>query len=157
LFKFKIPTGTNGDSYDRYLIRLDEMRESLNIMQQALHFLKYFEDVDNLTYNVNNNKITPPTRGFMKFFMESLILHFKLYSEGVIVPKEESYFLVEAPKGEFGVYLVSNNTNIPVRCRLKAPGFSHLYGLNFLSKGLFLADLVTIIGTLDLVFGEIDR
>lgn len=157
LFNFRIPTGLKGDSYDRYLIRLDEMRESLNIMSQALNFLKYFEDVDQLTFNCDNNKIVPPSRGFMKFFMESLILHFKLYSEGVIVQKEEAYSIVEAPKGEFGVYLVSNGTNTPSRCRLKAPGFSHLYGLNFLSKGLFLADLVTIIGTLDLVFGEIDR
>jgi len=126
-------------------------------MSQALNFLKYFEDIDDLSYNVDNYKITPPARGFMKFFMESLILHFKLYSEGVVVPKEEAYSIVEAPKGEFGVYLVSNGTNTPSRCRLKAPGFSHLYGLNYLSKGLFLADLVTIIGTLDLVFGEIDR
>ena len=157
LFKFRIPVGIKGDSYDRYLVRLDEMRESLNIMSQAINFLKYFKDVDMQIYNVNDNKIIPPARGFMKYFMESLILHFKLYSEGVVIPREEAYSVVEAPKGEFGVFLVSNNTNTPVRCRLKAPGFSHLYGLNFLSKGLFLADLVTIIGTLDLVFGEIDR
>ncbi len=157
LFKFRVPIGLKGDSYDRYLIRLDEMRESLNIMTQAINFLKYFKDLDIQSFNINDNKVTPPSRGFMKFFMESLILHFKLYTEGVVIPKEEAYSVVEAPKGEFGVYLVSNNTNMPVRCRLKAPGFSHLYGLNFLSKGLFLADLVTIIGTLDLVFGEIDR
>jgi len=157
LFNFRIPIGLKGDSYDRYLIRLDEMRESLNIMTQSINFLKYFKDMDIQNYNINNNKIVPPTRGFMKFFMESLILHFKLYTEGVCIPKEDAYAVVEAPKGEFGVYIVSNNTNTPVRCRLKAPGFSHLYGLNFLSKGLFLADLVTIIGTLDLVFGEIDR
>ena len=157
LFKFRIPIGIKGDSYDRYLIRLDEMRESLNIMSQALNFLKYFKDMDIQAYNIDDNKITPPTRGFMKYFMESLILHFKLYSEGVVIPREEVYSVVEAPKGEFGVYIVSNGTNMPTRCRIKAPGFSHLYGLNFMSKGLFLADLVTIIGTLDLVFGEIDR
>jgi len=157
LFKFRIPVGLKGDSYDRYLIRLDEMRESLNIMSQCLDFLKYFNDIDLLSFNVNDNKIIPPSRGFMKYFMESLILHFKLYSEGVVVPREEVYSIVEAPKGEFGVYLVSNGTNVPHRCRLKAPGFSHLHGLNFMGKGLFLADLVTIIGTLDLVFGEIDR
>jgi NADH dehydrogenase (ubiquinone) Fe-S protein 2 len=157
LFKFKIPIGLKGDSYDRYLIRLDEMRESLNIISQSINFLKYFKDIDIQNYNINDNKITPPSRGFMKYFMESLILHFKLYTEGISIPKEEAYSIVEAPKGEFGVYIVANNTNTPLRCRLKAPGFSHLYGLNFLSKGLFLADLVTIIGTLDLVFGEIDR
>jgi NADH dehydrogenase (ubiquinone) Fe-S protein 2 len=157
LFKFKIPIGLKGDSYDRYLIRLDEMRESLNIITQSINFLKYFKDIDIQNYNINDNKVTPPSRGFMKYFMESLILHFKLYTEGISIPKEEAYSIVEAPKGEFGVYIVANNTNTPLRCRLKAPGFSHLYGLNFLSKGLFLADLVTIIGTLDLVFGEIDR
>jgi NADH:ubiquinone oxidoreductase subunit D len=146
-----------GDSYDRYLIRLEEMRESLNIMSQALNFLKYYADIDELSFCINDNKIVPPARGFMKHFMESLILHFKLYSEGLIIAKEEAYTIVEAPKGEFGIYLVSNNTNMPSRCRIKAPGFSHLHGLNLMSKGLFLADLVTIIGTLDSVFGEIDR
>jgi len=133
------------------------MRESLNIMTQALNHLKYFNDIDFNSYCINDNKIIPPTRSLMKTFMESMILHFKLYSEGIIIPKEEIYSVVEAPKGEFGIYLVSNDTNIPYRCKIKAPGFLHLQGLNHLSKGVYLADLVSIIGTLDLVFGEIDR
>ena len=157
LFKFHIPVGICGDSFDRYLIRLEEMRESLNIMSQALNFLKYFDDVDSLFYCVQDNKVVSPTRGFMKFFMESMILHFKMHSEGYTIPKEELYSVVEAPKGEFGIFLASNDNNIPYRCSIKAPGFLHLQGLNPLVKGIFLADLVTIIGTLDLVFGEIDR
>ncbi len=157
LFKFKIPLGIKGDSYDRYLIRLEEMRESLNIMWQALNYLKYFNDKDYLSYQIDDNKIIAPSRNFMKYFMESLIAHFKLYSEGVIVNREEIYRVVEAPKGEFGIYIASNDSNRPNRCRIKAPGFLHLQGLNFLTKGLFIADLVTVIGTLDLVFGEIDR
>jgi NADH dehydrogenase (ubiquinone) Fe-S protein 2 len=106
---------------------------------------------------INDNKLTPPSRALMKFSMESLIHHFKLYSEGFIIKHEETYSVVEAPKGEFGIYLVSNDTNRPYRCRIKSPGFLHLQGLDFMSQGLFLADLVTIIGTQDLVFGEIDR
>jgi len=157
LFKFHVPIGIKGDSYDRYLIRLEEMRESLNIMSQALNFLKYFNDTDSFYFCVQDNKIVPPARGLMKFFMESMILHFKLYSEGYSIPKEEVYSVVESPKGEFGIYMVSNDNNIPYRCSIKAPGFLHLQGLNSLVKGVYLADLVTIIGTLDLVFGEIDR
>ena len=157
LFKFDIPLGIYGDSYDRYLIRLEEMRESLNIMSQALKYLKYFNDKDSYFYCIQDNKLVPPGRGLMKNFMESLISHFKIYSEGVSIPHEEVYSVVEAPKGEFGIFLVSDNTNLPYRCRLKAPGFLHLQGLNHLSKGVYLADLVSIIGTLDLVFGEIDR
>jgi NADH:ubiquinone oxidoreductase subunit D len=133
------------------------MRESLNIMSQALNYLKYYKDIDNNSYIYNNNKLVPPSRLFMKYFMESLILHFKLYTEGVNIAKEETYAVVEAPKGEFGIYMVSDNSNIPYRCKFKAPGFLHLQGLNFLAKGVYLADLVSIIGTLDLVFGEIDR
>jgi NADH:ubiquinone oxidoreductase subunit D len=133
------------------------MRESLNIMSQALNFLKYFNDTDSFYFNVQDNKIVPPARGLMKYFMESMILHFKLYSEGYTIPKEEVYSAVEAPKGEFGIYMVSNDNNIPYRCSIKAPGFLHLQGLNSLARGVYLADLVTIIGTLDLVFGEIDR
>ena len=102
-------------------------------------------------------KIVPPTRGFVKYSMESLIHHFKLYTEGFIVAKEEVSSIVEAPKGEFGIYMVSNNTNLPYRCRIKAPGFLHLQGINMMTKSCLLADLVTIIGTQDLVFGEIDR
>jgi NADH dehydrogenase (ubiquinone) Fe-S protein 2 len=157
LFKFHVPIGVQGDSFDRYLIRLEEMRESLNIMSQALNFLKYFNDTDSFYFNVQDNKIVPPARGLMKYFMESMILHFKLYSEGYTIPKEEVYSAVEAPKGEFGIYMVSNDNNIPYRCSIKAPGFLHLQGLNSLARGVYLADLVTIIGTLDLVFGEIDR
>jgi len=126
-------------------------------MSQALNFLKYYNDIDYSCYTINDNKITPPTKGLMKFFMESMILHFKLYSEGYSITKEEVYSVVEAPKGEFGIYMVSNDTNIPYRCKIKAPGFLHLQGINALVKGVYLADLVTIIGTLDLVFGEIDR
>jgi NADH:ubiquinone oxidoreductase subunit D len=133
------------------------MRESLNIMSQALNFLKYFNDKNTYLYMIKDNKIAPPTRGLMKFFMESMISHFKLFSEGYSVAKEEVYSVIEAPKGEFGIYMVSNNNNIPYRCKIKAPGFLHLQGINLLVKGVYLADLVTIIGTLDLVFGEIDR
>jgi NADH dehydrogenase (ubiquinone) Fe-S protein 2 len=157
LFKFNIPIGIKGDCYDRYLIRLEEMRQSLSIMSQALNFLKYFNDIDSSYFLIEDNKIIPPSRGLMKFFMESMILHFKIYSEGYSVPKEEVYSVVEAPKGEFGIYMVSNDSNLPYRCKIKAPGFLHLQGINSLVKGVYLADLVTIIGTLDLVFGEIDR
>lgn len=157
LFEFEVPIGTSGDSYDRYLIRLEEMRESIYIITQALNYLKLYKDIDNQFYNIQDNKIVPPERLFMKTFMESMIAHFKFYSEGIIIPKEEVYSIVEAPKGEFGIYLKANDSHIPYRCRIKAPGFLHLQGLNFLAKGVYLADLVTIIGTLDLVFGEIDR
>jgi len=156
-FDFSIPVGQFGDCYDRYLIRVEEMRESLNIMYQAINLLQYLKSQDIFTHFVDDNKLTPPSRAFMKYSMESLIHHFKLYSEGFIISQEETYSVVEAPKGEFGVYLVSNGTNRPYRCRIKSPGFLHLQGLDFMSKGLFLADLVTIIGTQDLVFGEIDR
>lgn len=157
LFDFNIPVGVYGDSYDRYIIRLEEMRQSLKIMSQSLKYLRYFNDLDILHYNVSDNKIVPPARGFMKFFMESLISHFKIYSEGVTIAREEVYSIVEAPKGEFGIFMVSNDTNMPYRCRIKAPGFLHLQGLSHIVKGVYLADLVSIIGTLDLVFGEIDR
>jgi NADH dehydrogenase (ubiquinone) Fe-S protein 2 len=106
---------------------------------------------------VRDNKIVPPTRALMKYSMESLIHHFKLYSEGFSIEKSDSYAVVEAPKGEFGVYIVANNTSKPYRCRIKAPGFLHLQGLDFMTKGHLLADLVTVIGTQDIVFGEVDR
>lgn len=157
IFKFNIPIGISGDSYDRYLMRLHEMRASINIIGQALRLLQSYQQINDNTYNVNNHLIVPPSRMFMKTFMESMILHFKFYSEGIIIPKEEVYSIVEAPKGEFGIYLQSNDTSIPYRCRIKAPGFLHLQGLNHMACGTYLADLVTIIGTLDLVFGEIDR
>jgi len=157
LLNFSIPLGEYGDCYDRFLIRIEEMRESLNIMEQCINKLNILNNNKDFNYNINDFKIVPPTRGFLKYSMESLIHHFKLYTEGFIVPKEEVSVVVEAPKGEFGIFLVSNNTNIPYRCRIKAPGFLHLQGINMMTKGCLLADLVTIIGTQDLVFGEIDR
>lgn len=148
---FSIPIGSNGDCYDRFLIRMEEMRESLNIMQQCLNLLPQgFVRID-------DKKIIAPPRAHMKYSMEALIHHFKLYSEGYSVPSGEAYAMVEAPKGEFGVYLKSDGTNRPYRCRIKAPGFLHLQGLDYMAKGHMLADVVTIIGTQDIVFGEVDR
>ena len=156
-FDFAAPIGEMGDCYDRYLIRIDEMRESLNIMTQSINFLQYLKSINYVDETSTNNKLLPPSRFSMKNSMESLIHHFKLYSEGIVIPREETYAVVEAPKGEFGVYLASNNSNKPQRCRIKSPGFLHLQGLDFMVEGAFLADLVTVIGTQDLVFGEIDR
>lgn len=153
--KFFVPIGCYGDCYDRFLIRVEEIRESLYIMQQAIVFLRHFVRIHG--HVIYDNKIVPPSRALMKYSMESLIHHFKLFSEGFSVSKGESYGIVEAPKGEFGVYIVSNDTSKPYRCRIKAPGFLHLQGLDFMTKGHLLADLVTIIGTQDIVFGEIDR
>jgi NADH dehydrogenase (ubiquinone) Fe-S protein 2 len=157
LYKFTIPIGLNGDCYDRYLIRIEEMAQSNSIMLQCLKILKILEKLDDHHYNVDNWKVTNPPRSFMKFNMEALIHHFKFFSECYSIFKEETYSVVEAPKGEFGVYLASNGTNRPYRCRIKAPGFLHLQGLNFMVKNGYLADLVTVIGSQDLVFGEIDR
>lgn len=151
LLDFSIPVGTNGDCYDRYLVRVNEMHESLSIMLQCLNNLPQGP------VKVDNKKISPPARALMKFSMESLIHHFKLYTEGYTVPAGESYASVEAPKGEFGVYIRSNGSNKPYRCRLKAPGFLHLQSLDMMAKGHMLADVVTIIGTQDIVFGEVDR
>jgi NADH dehydrogenase (ubiquinone) Fe-S protein 2 len=148
---FKIPVGIEGDCYDRYLVRMEEMRESLNIVLQCLNCIPYTE------HKLDDHKITPPGRSNMKQSMEALIHHFKLYSEGYTVPRGEVYTSVEAPKGEFGVFLVSNGTNRPYRCKIRAPGFAHLQGLNFMTQGHLLADLVTVIGTQDIVFGEVDR
>jgi NADH dehydrogenase (ubiquinone) Fe-S protein 2 len=148
---FTVPTGMNGDCYDRYLIRVEEMRQSLFIIKQCL------DAIPTGYIKVDDRKITPPPRAWMKNSMESLIHHFKLYTEGYNVPAGETYAVVEAPKGEFGVFLVSNGTNRPYRCRIKAPGFLHLQGLDFMSKGHMIADVVTIIGTQDIVFGEVDR
>jgi len=147
---FNVPIGLNGDCYDRYLIRIEEMRQSLYIIHQALNKLPAGG------YRVEH-KITPPSRGLMKYNMESLIQHFKLYTEGFTVPSGESYAAVEAPKGEFGVYVASDGTNRPYRCRVKAPGLLHLQALDSMTRGHLIADLVTIIGTADIVFGEIDR
>lgn len=151
LFDFDIPVGINGDCFDRYLIRMEEMRQSLRILQQCMMYIPKGD------IKTQNKKIVAPNRAIMKTVMESLIHHFKLYTEGFIVPVGESYKAVEAPKGEFGVYVVSDGSNKPYRCRIRAPGFAHLQLLNDLSKGHLVADVVTIIGTLDIVFGEIDR
>ena len=148
---FEVPVGSQGDCYDRYLIRVEEMRQSLRIMTQTLNALPTG------MIRTDDRKITPPSRGQMKESMESLIHHFKLYTEGCTVPAGETYTAVEAPKGEFGVYLVSNGTNRPYRCKIRAPGFAHLQGLDFMSRHHMLADVVTIIGTQDIVFGEVDR
>ena len=149
--KFNIPVGTNGDCYDRYLIRLLEMRESLKIIEQCINNIEI-----GISKN-SNTKIIPPSRKDMKTSMESLTHHFKLFTQGFNVEKGETYTSSEAPKGEFGVYLISDGSNRPYRCKIKAPGFSHLQALNFMSQKHLLADVVTIIGTQDIVFGEVDR
>ncbi len=148
---FDVPVGKTGDCYARYLVRVEEMRQSLKIMQQCL------KEMPEGPIKANDYKVSPPPRAEMKRSMEALIHHFKLFTEGYHVPAGETYTAVEAPKGEFGVYLVSDGTNKPYRCRIRAPGFAHLEGLDFLSKGHLLADTVSIIGSLDIVFGEIDR
>lgn len=155
LLRFFIPVGTKGDCYDRYMIRIEEMRQSLFIIEQVLYCIRYLDLVGN--FAIRSNKVVPPTRAFMKYSMESLIHHFKLYSEGFAVEKGDIYMSVEAPKGEFGIFLVSNGTSRPYRCRIKAPGFLHLQSLEMMCKDLMLADMVTIIGTQDIVFGEVDR
>jgi NADH dehydrogenase (ubiquinone) Fe-S protein 2 len=149
--KFDVPVGTRGDCYDRYLIRIEEMRQSLRIIMQCIN------ELPEGMIKIDDRKITAPSRSQMKQSMESLIHHFKLYTEGFIVPASETYTAVEAPKGEFGVFLVSNGTNRPYRCKIRAPGFAHLQGIDFMSRNHMLADVVTIIGTQDIVFGEVDR
>ena len=151
-FEFKIPVGINGDCYDRYLCRMAEMRESTSIIRQALAKLRK-EPGDVLA----RGKVTPPNRAEMKTSMEALIHHFKLYTEGFHVPAGEIYASVEAPKGEFGVYLVADGTNKPYRAKIRAPGFLHLQAMDYICKGHQLADVSAIIGTMDVVFGEIDR
>ncbi len=151
-FTFQIPVGKNGDCYDRYLCRMAEMRESTSIIRQAIAKLRA-EPGDVLA----RGKITPPPRGEMKTSMEALIHHFKLYTEGFHVPAGEIYAAVEAPKGEFGVYLVADGTNKPYRAKIRAPGFLHLQAMDYICKGHQLADVSAIIGTMDVVFGEIDR
>jgi len=151
MLEFDVPVGKNGDCWDRYLIRMEEMRQSVRIIRQALERLPSGPVV------TDDPKVAPPRRPSMKHSMEALINHFKLYSEGYHVPAGETYTAVEAPKGEFGVYLVSDGTNKPYRCKVRAPGFAHLQAMDFMSKGHMLADAVTIIGTMDIVFGEIDR
>ena len=149
--EFSIPVGTTGDGYERYLVRMAEMRESVKIIDQCLARLP------DGPVKVVDNKISPPSRSQMKNSMEALIHHFKLYTEGYHVPAGETYTAVEAPKGEFGVYLVSDGTNKPYRCKIRSPGFAFMSSMDFLSKGHMLADMTALIGSLDIVFGEIDR
>lgn len=148
---FKIPIGKNGDCYDRYMVRIEEMYQSLKIMKQVLR------KMPDGPVKVADGKIAPPKREKMKHSMEALIHHFKLYTEGYHVPEGETYTAVEAPKGEFGVYLVSDGSNKPYRCKIRAPGFAFLQATDFLTRGHMLADLVAIIGSMDIVFGEVDR
>ena len=148
---FDIPIGKNGDCYDRYLVRVEEVRQSLRLIRQCL------DKMPSGPVIYREKKIAPPTRGEMKRSMESLIHHFKLYTEGFHVPAGETYTAVEAPKGEFGVYLVSDGSNRPYRCKIRAPGFPHLQAMDYMCKGHMLADSVAILGSMDVVFGEIDR
>ncbi len=148
---FDIPVGKNGDCYDRYLVRIEEMKQSLSIINQCIKTIPKGPII------VQNNKFSPPKRGQMKRSMEALIHHFKLYTEGFKVPPGETYTAVEAPKGEFGVYIISDGTNQPYRCKIRAPGYAHLQAADYMSKGYMLADTVAIIGSMDVVFGEIDR
>ncbi|QQS12794.1 MAG: NADH-quinone oxidoreductase subunit D [Rhodospirillales bacterium] len=150
---FDVPVGKTGDCYARYLVRMEEMRQSLRIMRQCVDALRTVGG----PVRVDDRKVAPPRRGEMKTSMEALIHHFKLHTEGYKVPAGEAYAAVEAPKGEFGVYLVSDGGNKPYRCHIRAPGFPHLQALHAMSKGHMLADLSANIGSLDIVFGEIDR
>ena len=148
---FDIPVGVNGDCYDRYLVRIEEMRQSLRIVKQCV------AEMPAGAHITTDRKFTPPPRAEMKRSMEALIHHFKLYTEGFHVPAGETYTAVESPKGEFGVFLVADGTNRPYRCKIRSTGFAHLQSMDFLCKGHMLADSVSILGSLDIVFGEIDR
>ncbi len=150
-FAFQLALGKNGDCYDRYLVRVEEMRQSVAIMKQAI------ANMPDGAVSSDDGKIVPPKRAEMKQSMEALIHHFKLYTEGYHVPAGEIYAAVEAPKGEFGVYLVSDGSNKPYRCKIRAPGFAHLQALDYLSRDYMLADVSAILGSLDIVFGEVDR
>ena len=150
-FDFDIPVGKNGDCYDRYLCRIEEMKESLKIIKQAIR------EIPNGPVMTSNPKVGPPKRSEMKQSMESLINHLKLYTEGYHVPAGEIYVPVEAPKGEFGVYLISDGSNKPYRCKIRAPGFAHLQSMDYLIKGHMLADVPAVLGSMDIVFGEVDR
>nr|YP_009178791.1 NADH dehydrogenase subunit 7 [Peronospora tabacina]ALJ78420.1 NADH dehydrogenase subunit 7 [Peronospora tabacina]ALJ78467.1 NADH dehydrogenase subunit 7 [Peronospora tabacina] len=149
--EFDIPVGTNGDCYDRYLIRIEEMRQSVRIIFQILN------KIPKGSIKLDDKKITNPNRILIKNSMEALIHHFKYYSENISVNSGETYTVIEAPKGEYGVYLIADGTNKPYRCKIKSPGFFHLQALDFMAKNHMIADVVTILGTLDVVFGEIDR
>jgi len=148
---FKVPFSINGDCYDRYLLRIEELRQSNQIILQTLNNISIGE------IKIDNYKLVPPVRKQMKNLMESLIQHFKFYSTGLTISKGETYIGVEAPKGEFGVFLMADNSETPYRCKIRAPGFMHLQAMNYMAKGHLIADVVTIIGTLDIVFGEVDR
>ncbi len=150
-FDFKIPVGKNGDCYDRYLCRIEEMRESLKIIDQCI------KNMPKGPIKSQDNKISPPPKTELKESMEALIHHFKLFTEGYRVDEDEIYTAVEAPKGEFGVYLISDGSNKPYKCKIRAPGFSHLQAMDYLIKGHMLADVPAVLGSLDIVFGEIDR
>src|SRR6201997_4429908 len=152
---FDIPIGKNGDCFDRYCIRMEEMRQSVRIMKQCIAKLRAADGQGPVA--VQDNKIFPPRRAEMKRSMEALIHHFKLYTEGFHVPPGEVYAAVEAPKGEFGVYLVADGSNMPYKCKIRAPGFAHLQAMDFICKGHLLADVSAILGSLDIVFGEVDR
>ncbi|HEX8809947.1 MAG TPA: NADH-quinone oxidoreductase subunit D [Xanthobacteraceae bacterium] len=152
---FDIPIGKNGDNYDRYCIRMEEMRQSIRIMKQCLERLNSREGQGPV--HVADHKIVPPRREQMKRSMEALIHHFKLYTEGFKVPPGEVYAAVEAPKGEFGVYLVADGTNKPYKCKIRAPSFPHLQAMDFLCRGHMLADVSAVLGSIDIVFGEVDR
>ena len=149
--EFNIPVGTNGDCYDRYLCRVEEMKESVKIIDQCL------KNMPKGPVKTLDGKISPPPKKVLKESMEALIHHFKLFTEGYRVNKDEIYTAVEAPKGEFGVYLISDGSNKPYRCKIKAPGFSHLQAMNYLVKGHMLSDVPAVLGSLDIVFGEVDR
>jgi NADH-quinone oxidoreductase subunit D len=151
--EFDIPVGVTGDCYDRYLVRMEEMRQSCHLIKQCVRWLKS----NSGAVMSDDHKVSPPNRGEMKDDMESLIHHFKLFTEGYCLPEGEVYSAVEAPKGEFGVYLVSDGANKPYRVKIRAPGFPHLASIDEMAKGHMLSDVVTIIGTQDIVFGEIDR
>ncbi|MBS7349478.1 MAG: NADH-quinone oxidoreductase subunit D, partial [Comamonas sp.] len=150
---FDIPVGKEGDCYDRYLVRVAEMRQSVRIMQQCVAWLK----ANPGPVITDNRKVAPPPRERMKEGMEDLIHHFKLFSEGMRVPEGEAYAAVEHPKGEFGIYMVSDGANKPYRLKIRAPGFAHLSAYDELTRGHMIADAVAVIGTMDIVFGEIDR
>jgi NADH-quinone oxidoreductase subunit D len=152
---FDIPVGKNGDCYDRYLIRMEEMRQSVRIMKQCIKLLNSPDGKGPVAST--DGKVVPPKRAEMKRSMEAIIHHFKLYTEGYHVPAGEVYAAVEAPKGEFGVYLVADGTNKPYRCKIRAPGFAHLSGMDHMTRGHMLADVTAILGSLDIVFGEVDR
>jgi NADH-quinone oxidoreductase subunit D len=152
---FDIPIGKHGDCYDRYLVRMEEMRQSLHLMKQCCEKLQSTEGQG--PFVAQDRKIVPPRRADMKRSMEALIHHFKLYTEGFHVPEGEVYATVEAPKGEFGVYLVSDGSNKPYRCKIRAPSYPHLQAMDYMTRKHMLADVSAVLGSIDVVFGEIDR